>query len=89
MTEAPRAKAVETRLATADDLPALEANETAKTKGLSASYLALQAEGDFYVVVGVIDGEIGGRVILDTRQGGDDASRGDFADAVVITIGDV
>lgn len=68
MTEAPRAKAVETRLATADDLPALEANETAKTKGLSASYLELQAQGDFYVVVGLIDGEIAGRVILDCRE---------------------
>ncbi len=59
---------IETRLATAEDLPALEANETAKTKGLSASYLEEQSKGGYYVVVGLIDGEIAGRVILDTRD---------------------
>ena len=60
---------VEARLATTEDLSTLEANETAKTKGLSAFYLAEQANGDFYVVVGLIDGEVKGRVILDCRVG--------------------
>ena len=68
MTEAPKAPRIETRLATVEDLAALEANETAKTKGLSASYLEEQAKGDYYVVVGLIDGEIAGRVILDCRD---------------------
>ncbi|HHU38058.1 MAG TPA: GNAT family N-acetyltransferase [Propionibacterium sp.] len=68
MTEAPKAKTIETRLATAEDLPELEANETDKTKGLSASYLQQQEEGGYYVVVGLVDGKIGGRVILDTRD---------------------
>lgn len=67
MTEAPKAKKVEARLATSEDLPALEANETEKTKGLSSSYLEEQGKGDYYVVVGLVDGEIAGRVILDCR----------------------
>ncbi len=71
MTEAAKAPQIETRLATAEDLPALEANETAKTKGLSASYLELQASGGYYIVVGLVDGEIAGRVILDTRDDDD------------------
>lgn len=71
MTEAPKAKTIETRLATAEDLPELEANETDKTKGLSASYLQQQEEGGYYVVVGLVDGKIGGRVILDTRDDDD------------------
>ena len=68
MTEALKTATIETRLATADDLPVLEANETAETKGLSSSFLAEQAKGDFYVVVGLIDGELSGRVILDCRD---------------------
>lgn len=68
MTEALKAPQIETRLATAEDLPALEANETTKTKGLSASYLERQSQGDYYVVVGLVDGEIAGRVILDCRE---------------------
>ncbi|MDO5535331.1 MAG: GNAT family N-acetyltransferase [Propionibacteriaceae bacterium] len=71
MTQADKAPTIETRLATRDDLPSLEANETAKTKGLSASYLDRQDEGDYYVVVGLIDGEIAGRVILDCRNDDD------------------
>lgn len=67
MTQAAKAPQIETRLATAEDLPALEANETAKTKGLSASYLELQARGDYYIVVALLDGDIAGRVILDCR----------------------
>lgn len=58
---------VTVRLATPEDRQALEANETTKTTGLSARYLDLQEEGDFYVVVGLLDGEILGRVILDCR----------------------
>ncbi|WP_232549781.1 GNAT family N-acetyltransferase [Propioniciclava soli] len=58
---------LDVRLATADDRAALEANETSKTAGLSAAYLDLQAEGDFYVVVGLVDGQVRGRVILDCR----------------------
>ena len=67
MTEAPKTAKVEARLATSEDLPGLEANETEKTRGLSATYLAEQAKGDFYVVVGLIDGELAGRVVLDCR----------------------
>ena len=68
MTEAPKTPHIETRLATAEDLPELEANETAKTKGHSASYLEKQAAGGYYVVVGLIDGKVSGRVILDTVE---------------------
>ncbi|MFT3877675.1 MAG: GNAT family N-acetyltransferase [Propioniciclava sp.] len=71
MPEATKTHTVEARLATADDLPALIANETSRTKGLSAEYLAEQERGDFYVVVGLIDGEIGGRAILDCRDDGE------------------
>ncbi|MFP5415533.1 MAG: GNAT family N-acetyltransferase [Actinomycetes bacterium] len=67
MTEAPKAKKVEARLATSEDLPGLESNETDKTRGLSATYLAEQGKGDFYVVVGLVDGAVAGRVILDCR----------------------
>ena len=70
MAEASTAK-IETRLATAEDLPALEANETEKTRGLSKSYLEMQESGGYYVVVGLVDGEIAGRVILDTRDDDD------------------
>ena len=59
---------VTARLATADDLPALESNETERTQGLSASYLERHAKGDFYVVVGLLDDQIMGRVILDCRD---------------------
>lgn len=58
---------VEARLATRDDLAGLEAIETERTDGLSASYLKLQDQGDFYVIVGLVDGELMGRAILDTR----------------------
>lgn len=58
---------MQARLATPDDLSALVANETGRTKGLSASYLELQEQGDFYVIVGLIGDEIQGRVILDVR----------------------
>lgn len=58
---------VSARLATQEDLAVLQANETSRTAGLSKSYLALQEEGDFYVVVGLLDGEVRGRVILDCR----------------------
>lgn len=70
MSENPKT-AVAARLATRDDLPVLEANETEKTRGLSATYLDAQDAGDFYVVVGQLNGEIAGRVILDCRD--DDA----------------
>lgn len=59
---------VTVRLATAEDREALEANETTKTTGLTARYLEMQDEGDFYVVVGLLDDEIRGRVILDCRH---------------------
>lgn len=68
MTEAPKGASIETRLATAEDLPGLEANETTATKGLTASYLEEQSRGDYYVVVGLLNGEISGRVILDCRE---------------------
>lgn len=71
MGEAPKAAKVEARLATADDLGALEANETARTRGFSATYLAEQDKGDYYVVVGLLDGEIAGRVVLDCRADDD------------------
>lgn len=58
---------VQARVATPDDLDALVANETERTEGLSASYLALQEQGDFFVIVGLIDDEIQGRAILDLR----------------------
>lgn len=58
---------VTARLATADDLDALVALETARTEGLSQSYLTLQEQGDFYVIVGLLDDAIQGRVILDMR----------------------
>ena len=58
---------VTARLATSADLPALEANETERTRGLSASYLERHAEGDYYVVVGLLDDQIMGRVVLDCR----------------------
>ncbi len=58
---------IEARLATRDDLAGLEAIETDRTEGLSASYLNLQEKGDFYVVVGLVDGEVMGRAILDAR----------------------
>lgn len=67
MTQAPKDTPVAARLATPEDLPALEANETESTKGLSASYLELQQKGDYYVVVGLLDGQVGGRVVLDCR----------------------
>lgn len=70
MPEATKTHTVEARLATSEDLPALVANETSRTKGLSAEYLAQQEQGDFYVVVGLIDGEVGGRAILDCRDDG-------------------
>lgn len=59
---------VAARLATRDDLPALEANETEKTRGLSVTYLDEQDKGDFYLVVGTLGDEIAGRVILDCRD---------------------
>ena len=59
---------VAARLATRDDLPALEANETEKTRGLSVTYLDEQDKGDFYLVVGTLGGEVAGRVILDCRD---------------------
>jgi len=70
MPEATTIHTIEARIATADDLPALIANETSRTKGLSAEYLALQGQGEFYVVVGLIDGEVGGRALLDCRDDG-------------------
>lgn len=62
---------VAARLATRDDLAALEANETERTRGLSATYLDAQDRGDFYLVVGTLGDQIAGRVILDCRD--DDA----------------
>lgn len=59
---------VEARLATAEDLPALEANETEATKGLSKQYLELQEQGDYHVVVGLLNGEVVARTILDCRN---------------------
>ncbi len=70
MSEDTTIHTIEARLATADDLPALIANETSRTKGLSAEYLALQEQGDFYVVVGLIDGQVAGRALLDCRDNG-------------------
>lgn len=67
MTQAPKDTPVTARLATPEDLPALEANETESTKGLSASYLEKQQQGNYYVVVGLLDGQVGGRVVLDCR----------------------
>ncbi|MFV0451350.1 MAG: GNAT family N-acetyltransferase [Propioniciclava sp.] len=55
------------RLATAEDLDALVAIETARTQGLSRTYLDLQEQGDFSVIVGLLDDAIAGRVILDLR----------------------
>lgn len=72
MSKAEKSSTIETRLATAEDLPALEANETSATEGLSATYLQEQEEGGLYVVVGLIDGEIAGRVLLDTRAEDED-----------------
>lgn len=63
----PKAATVEARLATAEDLPVLEANETDATRGLSKQYLEEQEKGDFYVVVGLLNDEVKGRVILDCR----------------------
>ena len=68
MSENPTAAVAAARLATRDDLPSLEANETDKTRGLSATYLDEQERGDFYVVVGLLDGEVVGRVVLDVRD---------------------
>ena len=67
MTENPTT-AVAARLATRDDLPSLEALETARTRGLSATYLDAQDRGEFYVVVGLLQDDIVGRVILDVRD---------------------
>lgn len=67
MPESPTT-AVSARLATRDDLPALEANETQRTLGLSAIYLDEQDRGNYYVVVGLLDGKVVGRVILDCRD---------------------
>lgn len=64
-TQGPRVRA---RLATPEDLAALVANETERTEGLSESYLQMQSQGDFYVIVGLIDDEIQGRAILDVRD---------------------
>lgn len=63
--QGPRVRA---RLATPADLAALVATETTRTQGLSESYLDLQEQGDFYVIVGLIDDEIQGRAILDVRH---------------------
>lgn len=71
MTASGKQHTVEARLASREDLPVLEANETDATRGLSASYLDLQDAGDYYVVVGLLDGEVAGRVILDTRPESD------------------
>lgn len=68
MTQAPRATTIEARLATSEDLPILEAHETAKTRGFSSSYLTLQEAGDYYVVVGLLDGVVSGRAVLDCRD---------------------
>lgn len=67
MPDSPKT-AIAARLATRDDLPALETNETEKTKGLSATYLDQQDQGDYYVVVGLLGAEVAGRVILDCRD---------------------
>lgn len=62
---------IEARLATTADLAGLEAIETDRARGLSASYLAMQEQGDFYVIVGLVDGQVQGRAILDARAGND------------------
>ena len=44
------------------------AMETDVTRGLSESYLDAQDAGEVYVVLGLVDGEVRGRLLLDVRE---------------------
>ena len=69
MTQPPSAPAISVRFATEDDLPVLSAKESEAAKGNAARNLELQAQGDYFLVVGLVNGEIGGNVVLDCRTG--------------------
>ncbi len=58
---------ISARLATADDLPTLVARESQAASGNAEQSMALQSEGDYYLVVGLIDGAIAGHAALDFR----------------------
>lgn len=68
MTDSHVSTKAEARLATRDDLPAMEALETRATRGLSASYLDAQDAGQLLVVLGLVDGEVRGRLLLDLNE---------------------
>lgn len=56
---------VSVRLATDADLEILEAREGEAARGSSREALQRQKDGDFFLVVGLLDEQIAGRVILD------------------------
>lgn len=66
MTET--AHQVSARIATEEDLPTLVARESEAARGNAAESMALQAEGSYYLVVGLIDGQIAGHAALDFRE---------------------
>lgn len=58
---------IDVRLATAEDLPVLQEREHLDA-GLARRNLELQQAGDYFYVLGFIDGTFAGSVILDCRE---------------------
>ncbi len=71
MSVTPPSPTTTVRLATSDDLDALTARESAAIKGSAAESLALQEAGDYFFVLGLLDGTVGGRLVLDCRPDND------------------
>ena len=71
MPQTPSAPEISVRFATEDDLPTLSAKESEAAKGNAQRNLELQKAGDYYLVVALVDGEIGGNVVLDCRAEND------------------
>lgn len=67
MTVTPSEQTISVRLATAEDMPTLVARESVTARGNAEQSMTLQQEGNYYLVVGLVDGAIAGHAALDFR----------------------